>query len=153
MNTVTPHPRHPAEIVVALATGALLTVMLLSNSTVAAYSSPLYSSLVAHAVGTVTAVAALAVLRLPLRPRAGGVPFWAYLGGVSGAVTVMLTSLAANSSLALTGTLALGLAGQMVLALISDRFGILGMPKRMPARVELVSLAMISAGTLLIIFA
>ncbi|WP_051201499.1 DMT family transporter [Paracoccus aminophilus] len=148
----------PLELTAALATGALLTVMLLSNSAMARATSPLFSSLTAHAVGTLTAVLALIALRLarpastpqPGRRRA---PLWAYLGGVSGAITVVLTSAAANSALALTGTLALGLVGQLVLALIFDATGMMGLARRRPSKNELVALALIVAGTLLIIFA
>lgn len=144
-----------SEICAALATGGLLTFMLFSNSTMAAYTTPLFSSLTAHGVGTLAAGAALILIRVfwrmerPVeRPPA---PLWAYLGGVSGALTVILTSLTANSVLALTGTLALGLVGQVVLALLFDRFGVMGL-RRTPTRNDLMSLALIVAGTLLIIF-
>lgn len=159
---MTAHPIHPPpaprsiEIVAALATGGLLTLMLLCNAAIAAHTSPLFSSLSAHAVGTVAAILALAALRrgAPAAPaKMPRAPLWAYLGGVSGAITVMLTSSAANSELALTGTLALGLVGQIALALTFDRFGMMGLPRRLPGRNDLISLALIVAGTLLIIFA
>ncbi|MFH5774916.1 DMT family transporter [Paracoccus broussonetiae] len=150
----------PIEIVAALATGALLTFMLLSNSIMAAHTTPLFSSLTAHAVGSVVAGAALIGARLwrrgrgsaPPRPR-GNVPLWAYLGGISGALTVMLTSSTANSALALTGTLAIGLAGQVVLALIFDCLGAMGLERRLPRRQDLLALVAIIAGTMLIIHA
>ncbi|MFC3059881.1 DMT family transporter [Paenirhodobacter populi] len=145
----------PVEICAALATGGLLTFMLFSNSTMAAYTTPLFSSLVAHGVGTVAAAVALVLIGALWRPGASSkgvrAPLWAYLGGVSGALTVMLTSMTANSPLALTGTLALGLVGQVVLALVFDRFGVMGL-RRMPTRNDLMSLGLIVAGTLLIIF-
>lgn len=158
-----PQPRapRPVEILAALATGGLLTLMLLCNSAIAAHTSPLFSSLSAHGVGTIAAILALGLMRgrpkrrtpktpVMARPR---VPLWAYLGGVSGAITVMLTSAAANSDLALTGTLALGLVGQVALALLFDRFGMMGIARRLPSRNDLISLVLIIAGTLLIIFA
>ncbi len=46
------------------------------------------------------------------------------------ALTVMLTSTAVNSRLALSGTLALGLAGQAGDSLPADRFGWFGLPGR-----------------------
>ncbi|ARO14058.1 bacterial/archaeal transporter family-2 protein [Ketogulonicigenium robustum] len=147
----------PIEIAVALATGGLMTVMLLSNSMMAAHTTPLFSSLTAHGVGTLVLVAALALLRLVRKgqgaaPIVANAPLWVYLGGLSGALTVVVTSTAANSALALTGTLALGLAGQVVLALVFDRFGLLGMTKRLPTRNDMLALVLIIAGTLLIIF-
>ncbi|AEM40283.1 DMT family transporter [Ketogulonicigenium vulgare] len=145
------------EIGIALATGGLMTIMLLSNSLMAAHTTPLFSSLTAHGVGAVALVLAVLALRLAMPGKAqppliGRAPLWAYLGGLSGALTVVLTSYAANSSLALTGTLALGLAGQVILALIFDRFGLLGMARRKPTRNDLISLALVIGGTLLIIF-
>lgn len=144
------------EIVAALATGGLLTLMLLCNSAIAAHTSPLFSSLSAHAIGTVAAIIALVTIergRPTATPTAPRAPLWAYLGGMSGAITVMLTSAAANSQLALTGTLALGLVGQIALALLFDRFGMMGLPRRRPGRNDVISLALIVAGTFLIIFA
>lgn len=151
-------PPQAPEILAALATGGLMTFMLLTNSTLAAHTTPVFSSLAAHGVGTLAAVLALAVLRLRSGALAGHAghgraPLWAYLGGISGAVTVAVTSAAANSALALTGTLALGLAGQAVLALVCDRFGLLGLPRRPLHRADVLSLVLIGAGTLLVVFA
>ena len=155
---VTRNPAGPLVILAALGTGSLLTLMLLSNSTMAAHTSALYSSFAAHGVGSVVAAFALLALwrlrgtqrdRTVLRRHA---PLWAYLGGISGALTVVATSLAANSELALTGTLALGIAGQMALALIFDATGAMGIERRLPSGRQLLSLAAIVVGTLLIIF-
>ncbi|ADO42066.1 hypothetical protein EIO_0918 [Ketogulonicigenium vulgare Y25] len=46
------------EIGIALATGGLMTIMLLSNSLMAAHTTPLFSSLTAHGVGAVALVLA-----------------------------------------------------------------------------------------------
>ena len=86
------------------------------------------------------------------KPGLGRAPFWAYLGGLSGAVTVMLTSITVNSVLALSGTLALGLAGQVVYGLLADRFGLLGMTRRTPSAQDIGALVLILSGSLLIIF-
>lgn len=149
-------PRLP-DLLAALAVGGLMTFMLLANSTMAAATSPLFSSLAAHGVGAVAAGLVLGALRLRRgqgAPAPGeSVPRWAYLGGLSGAVTVMLTSYTANSELALTGTLALGLAGQVALALLCDRFGLLGLARRRLTRHDALSLGLICAGTVLVIHA
>lgn len=63
----------------------------------------------------------------------------------------MLTSWTVNSPLALTGTLALGLAGRVVLALIFDAVGAFGLKRRLPRRSDLLALAAIFSGTALII--
>ena len=74
------------------------------------------------------------------------------MGGLSGAVTVILTSMTVNSPLALSGTLALGLAGQVVFGLAADRWGFLGMPRRKADLRDYAALALIVAGSALIIF-
>ncbi|WP_353473929.1 DMT family transporter [Salipiger sp. H15] len=150
-------PPHPLEICAALCAGALLTLMLLSNGMMAAHTTPIFASLTAHGVGSVVAVVLLLALRLRTPAARPGermrAPLWAYLGGISGALTVVVSTVVVNSSLALTGTMALGLAGQVVLALLFDCFGALGMERRLPRRNDLMALAAIIAGTLLIIFA
>ncbi|MCT4370518.1 DMT family transporter [Yangia mangrovi] len=152
-----PRRPHPVEILAALCAGSLLTLMLLSNGMMAAHTTPIFASLTAHGVGTAVAVLLLLLFRLrtPPQPRmaASRAPLWAYLGGISGALTVVVSTVVVNSSLALTGTMALGLAGQVVLALVFDATGALGLERRLPRRNDLLALAAIVAGTLLIIFA
>jgi len=64
----------------------------------------------------------------------------------------MLTSAAMNSALALSGTIALGLAGQVIFSLLADMRGLFGLPKRMPNAKDIISLFMIIGGSLIIIF-
>lgn len=149
----------PFHLLLAFASGGLLTLMVDFNGLVALHAGPFYSSWVAHGTGTVAALIFLGVLRLAsrggketdtaTRPRA---PLWAYLGGVSGAVTVMLTSHTVNTALALSGTLALGLAGQVLFSLAADRWGLLDMPVRIPGLRDFAALALIFAGSMIIIF-
>lgn len=120
--------------------------MVLCNGTVAAHAGPFAASLAAHGTGT---VAAGAVLLLMSRGRlAGGTaPAWAYLGGLSGAVTVTLSSFTANGALALSGTLALGLLGQVAFGLAADAFGLFGLPQRRPTWRDAGVLSLILAGS------
>lgn len=143
----------PIDLLAAFGTGGLLTLMVLFNGEMAAFTTPFFSSLAAHGTGTVAAALALLVIGLKVAQRNGGrAPFWAYLGGISGAVTVMLTSITVNSVLALSGTLALGLAGQVVFGLLADRFGLFGLPRRVPTLRDIGALVLIIGGSLLIIF-
>ncbi len=135
----------------AFAAGGLLSLMVLFNGTLAAYGSLFFASWVPHLTGTVAALLFLAILR-PKRAEVTRPPLWVYLGGVSGAVTVMLTSATLNSALALSGTIALGLAGQMVFSLFADMRGLFGLPQRTPQPRDFVSLSLIIAGSLILIF-
>ncbi|WMT89858.1 DMT family transporter [Pelagibacterium sp. H642] len=146
----------PFHLLLAFGSGGLLTLMVDFNGLVGLHGGALYSSWVAHGTGTVAAIVFLALLRFAPQVDTGTgklrAPLWAYLGGVSGAVTVMLTSTTVNSPLALSGTLALGLAGQVVFSLAADRWGLFGLPKRIPRLKDFAALALIFAGSVIIIF-
>lgn len=147
---MTPSP-HPLHHFAALATGGLLSLMVLCNAEVTRHTDALLGSLAPHATGTVAA--ALLLVAWPRRaPTGARPPRWAYLGGLSGAVTVMLSSLAANTALALSGTLALGLVGQAAFGLAADRWGLLGMPRRRATLRGLLSLLLILGGSAILIF-
>ncbi|SFZ82940.1 transporter family-2 protein [Devosia enhydra] len=150
-----PNPLDPAHLLLAFLSGGLLTLMVDFNGLVGLHGGVLYSSWVAHGTGTVAAIIFLVALHV-LKPSASGTrrpaPLWAYLGGISGAVTVMLTSASVNTALALSGTLALGLAGQVAFSLASDRWGLFGLPRRILRPRNGLAILMIVGGSLLIIF-
>lgn len=148
--TDTPAPKF-IHYLGAFAAGGLITLMLLTNGTLAQFGTLLFSSWVPHLTGTVLAIVILLTLR-PKRVSPKRPPLWAYLGGVSGGLTVMATSAAMNSALALSGTIALGLAGQIVFSLFADARGLFGLPQRTPTTRDFAGLAMIGAGALILIY-
>lgn len=144
-----------ALILVALGTGCLPTVMLSLNSEIALHAGALIGSWVVHGTGTLAAIVLLVLLsRLPaasvVKP-AGRPPFWAFLGGCTGAFNVMLSATAVNAGLALSGTQAVALSGQVLFGLAADRWGLLGLPRRPVAVMDLSPAAMIIGGSLIII--
>lgn len=149
---------NPLHLLAAFASGGLLTLAIFVNGEAGRLGGPLFSSWLAHGVGTVVAVAVLALIwrresaaRRTAEAREGKAPIWAYLGGIFGAVTVILTSISVNSPLALAGTLALGLAGQVVLSLAADYWGLLGLPRRRLDLRDAGAVILIAAGSLIII--
>jgi len=80
------------DFIGAFATGGLLTLMVWFNGTLAATGSLLFASWVPHATGAILAIIVVLVLRPTKSQPTAKVPWWAYLGGVSGAITVMVTS-------------------------------------------------------------
>jgi transporter family-2 protein len=146
-------------VLAAFATGGLLTLMVHFNGELGRYGTPVFASWAAHGTGTVAAAIWLGLTWLMTRnapaPAGSGkpkAPLWAYLGGISGAITVILTSITVNSPLALSGTLALGLAGQVGFGLVADRWGLFGMPRRKSDLRDYAALALIVAGSAVIIF-
>lgn len=151
MTASSSEPAGPHHFAAAFGAGALLTLMVLFNGTLAIHGSLFFASWVPHLTGTIAALILLLVLR-PRRAALTRPPLWTYLGGVSGGVTVMLTSATLNTALALSGTIALGLAGQVLFSLFADSRGLFGLPKKMPSTRDYASLGLIMAGSLILIF-
>lgn len=139
----------------ALLAGGLLSLMVYLNGGLAAQGGALFSSWMAHGTGTIAALLVIPFWWKAIRPTdatGAPIPLWAYLGGLAGAVTVIMTSSAFNSPLALSGTVALGLAGQIVFSLAADRWGLFGLVRR-PLRLgDAIALALIVAGSALVIW-
>ncbi|MBN9332640.1 DMT family transporter [Devosia sp.] len=149
---------NPLHLLAAFASGGLLTLAIFVNGEAGRLGGAMFSSWLAHGVGTLVAIIFLAAVWRGQRAataaataKIGKAPLWAYIGGLCGAVTVMLTSISVNSPLALAGTLALGLAGQVVLSLAADFWGLLGLPKRKLDLRDAGAVILIAAGSLLII--
>ena len=138
----------------ALATGCMMTLLLYLNSELALHGGPMFASWTAHGTGMLAGLVLLLVWRQarpqasPTRERA---PVWAYMGGFTGAVNVMLGSSAVNLGLAITGTQAIGLSGQMLFSLAADKWGLLGLPRRRLGWRDLVPALLIVSGSLVII--
>lgn len=150
---------HSADRVIAVAAGTILAVMIHFNSMLATHSSALFASWFAHGVGAAVAllfVGASSLRRKPVLPRpatdAARAPLWAYLGGIPGAFTVVLATITVNSGLALSGTLALMLVGQVVFGMVSDRLGLFGVTRRRLGSADLLGVLAILSGSALLLF-
>ncbi|MBE7732322.1 DMT family transporter [Devosia faecipullorum] len=156
MTSFSPQRPKPLHLLAAFASGGLLTFIVFINAEAGHYGGALYSSWLAHGTGTVASIIVLAMLWRRDKPALAAIrnkaPLWAYLGGISGAATVMLTSTTVNTPLALAGTLALGLAGQVVFGLAADQWGLFGLAKRRLTLRDAAAVALIVSGSLLIIF-
>ncbi|WP_192456685.1 DMT family transporter [Musicola keenii] len=141
----------------AIGAGALLSAMIGLNSQLAVYSSPAAASWVAHGIGTIAAGVLLRGLCFFGQQSAVSsgqpAPWWAWLGGIPGAMTVLLAAITVNSPLALSGSLALMLLGQMLFGMATDVCGGFGMDKRRLTPRDGGALLCVLAGTLLLIMA
>lgn len=139
----------------ALLAGAMLSLMILLNSQLAANSSPVLASWIAHGIGATFAGFILLVCHLRrkrTRPTLKPVPKWAYLGGIPGAFTVILAAATVNSPLGLSGSVAFMLVGQTLFGMLSDVFGLMGSKRRKLSSQDLVVVCCILSGSMLIIF-
>jgi len=152
-----------SQAALALFAGAILAIMIKLNSSLAGLNSPIEASWIAHGLGAVTALILLqcmAVFRKhttkdPINTSAiiTRAPWYAYLGGLPGAFTVILAAITVNSPLGLAGTLALALLGQILFSLLVDRFALFGSIKRHIDWHDVKVLGLIIIGSLFIIFA
>ena len=104
--------------------------------------SPMLSAALSFAVGTVAlAVGVLATGALGGVRQAGSAPWWAWLGGLAGAMLVT-ASLIAAPRLGATTTFVAIISGQVLVAVILDRFGWLGLSARPLTTERLLALVM-----------
>lgn len=142
-----------------LSGGVLLALMVHYNSLLAQDTSPVLASWIAHGVGAVSSLVFILIhLRLSsIRKKETNLPrkdfpFWFYLGGVPGIFTVILAAIVVNSKLAMAGSIALMLVGQVVFGIFSDCFGWFGMPKKRIVLTDFLVTLCILFGSAMIIF-
>lgn len=143
----------------ALAGGVLLTLMTEFNGQLAHHTTAVFASWAAHGIGAVVALSLVAVtVRAtsharpePQLPEPERTPRWFYLGGIAGAFVVILSAISVNSELALSGTIALMLTGQVLFGIASDQWGLLRIPKRRVTPTTLGTAALVLAGSVLIV--
>ncbi|WP_375753571.1 DMT family transporter [Vibrio sp. HN007] len=139
----------------ALVGGGLLSLMIYLNSQLASHTSALNSSWIAHGVGAVTAWCLLSVIgrtNKQAEDKTEKVPKLFYLGGLPGAFTVILASTTVNSSIGLSGTLALAIVGQIMCSMLCEYFGLFRLKQRAFSLSDFMPVVLVAAGATLIIF-
>ncbi|MEV4506094.1 DMT family transporter [Streptomyces klenkii] len=154
-------PERLTDRMTGITAGALLALMLHCNSLLAQHTTPVFASWAAHGTGALVALTLVLLTtrrraptttdkRQPAQP-AKKAPRWAYLGGIPGALTIMLAAITVNQGLSLAGTIAMMLVGQIVFGLVSDRFGLFHSPKRHLTTTDGLAVLCTLAGSTLII--
>lgn len=136
-------------ILLALSIGLLLPIQVGINTELAQrISSPITTSLISFAVGTIGLMVCLFIVRDPWPDlkTLTTIPKWLWFGGLIGAFAVF-GSIIAGPKIGLLSLVAFVLAGQLLASLILDHYGWLGFPVR-----EL-SLGRISGSILLLVSA
>jgi bacterial/archaeal transporter family-2 protein len=100
--------------------------------------------------------AALVLILLVARGGIGGlsqigrVPWWALVGGLLGAVYVSV-ALVAVRTLGASGLTAVVIGGQLVISVVIDRFGLLGVARQAVGVQRIAGLVLLGAGVLLVV--
>lgn len=138
---------------IAVCSGVLLTLMIMSNSYLSSFTSPLQASLLTHGIGGMVALLIWLMVkgRLGKTQRNHRIPRWSYLGGIPGAFTVLLGAITVNSPLSLSGSIVLMLTGQIVTGLLIDHMGFLGLAKRKVTLKDATTVFLLLIGSTLII--
>jgi transporter family-2 protein len=103
-------------------------------------------------VGTVALVSIAYVLRggLGSLGHVGRVPWWALVGGLLGAVYVFV-ALEAVRTLGASGLTAVVITGQLVISVVIDRFGLLGIAKQHIGAPRIIGLLLLVLGVVLVV--
>lgn len=136
-----------------LAAGFGLTLQVGMNAQLRRILGNAYSAaLVSFTVGTLALIGLLLATRTdwPTRDGLAAVPLWAWFGGIFGAFYVAISTIVA-AEIGATSLLVLAMTGQLLMALVVDHFGWLGLPENPITWVRLSGVILLGAGVWLII--
>jgi len=140
--------------ILAIIGGGLLALMININSQLSLETSAMNASWIAHGLGSLLAFGLFYMTKETMdssSPIHGSVPKLYYLGGLPGAFTVILASITVNSAIGLSGTLALGLIGQLACSILCEALGLFGLEKKKFNLIDLVPITFVVFGSILII--
>src|ERR1700759_2019646 len=140
------------SIVLALVAGVSVVVQQALNANLRnAIGSAAWSGLMSYAVGLVCMVMLTLALRdpIPSASVAARIPWWAWSGGLFGAIFIALAILLIPQLGAAT-FIALLVAGQMLASITLDHYGWLGLEQRSVDLPRLIGAGLLVAGVVLI---
>lgn len=132
--------------------GATMPTQAATNNKMAAFvESPILSAFISFAVGTVALFAYIIVSGVPLGnlSAAKDAPAIAWIGGLLGAFFVT-AAVALMPKLGVAMTFSILIAGQMIVTLFIDHFGLLGVPIKEISIARVGGILLITAGVILI---
>jgi transporter family-2 protein len=122
------------------------------NSQLRTYAgSPLIAAFISFLVGTVLLFAMTLVLRLPWPSLSAlaQAPWWAWLGGLLGAILVFLAIVLAEQ-LGAAVMVALIITGQMIVSLLLDHYGLVGYTRNTLSPARIIGTVLLLSGVFLI---
>ncbi len=139
-------------LLIALIAGAMMPTQAATNNKMAAFvDSPILAAFVSFVVGTVALLAYILLTGIPLANLSGAkdAPAIAWAGGFLGAFFVA-AAVTLVPRLGVAMTFSLIIAGQMIVTLIIDHFGLLGVPVKEICFARIGGILLITAGVVLI---
>ena len=144
-----------ASVVLVLIAGAGIAAQIAINAHLRTVSgSALWAANITFAVSLLAGLAALAAAMAfstvaPPSPALWRAPLWVWMGGLGGAVYVLLAIILAGRLGALLLSAA-GIVGQLGASLLIDHYGWFGMPIQRATPARLIGVALLAAGVVLI---
>lgn len=136
----------------ALAAGMSVVVQQILNANLRSeLNSAVWSGFTSYLVGVLCMIAMAVVLREPI-PSVGvmaRIPWWAWSGGLFGAIFIGISILVAHQ-LGAVALIALLVSGQMAASIALDHFGWLGLAQRPLDLTRLIGVCLLIGGVVLI---
>jgi len=131
--------------------GGMIALQAPTNAILArAGGSPVLAALISFAVGTIALLAAwIASGNRPSPSTFSGLPPYAWIGGIYGAVYVAVAAFAAPR-IGLAALITIGIAGQIVMALFLDHVGALGLAREPINLGRIAGAFLVVAGVILV---
>ena len=139
-------------LLIALLAGAMMPTQAATNNKMAAFvDSPVLAAFVSFVVGTVALLAYVILSGIPLVNLTGvkDAPMIAWVGGLLGAFFVA-AAVTLVPRLGIAMTFSLIIAGQMIVTLVIDHFGLLGVPVKEVSVARIGGILLITGGVILI---
>ena len=138
-------------ILLVFIAGAMVALQAPTNSMLAkAGGSPVLAALISFAVGTTALFLTwLASGNRPGTSAFAGLPWYAWIGGLYGAVFVAVAAYAAPR-IGLATLITVGIAGQVAMALWMDHVGALGLPREPVNFGRILGALLVLAGVILV---
>ena len=139
-------------LLVALAGGVGLPVQAAINNQLKRYiGSAAWTSMASIAVSAISIIIFLAIARpaLPTAAALGQAPRWAWLGGLFGAFFVAV-GVIVTPRLGTAATFSTVVAGQVLVSLILDQWGLIGLPVHQLSPGRLAGAALLVIGVLMV---
>lgn len=145
------NPNMLLPILLVLFAGGMIALQAPTNVMLAkAGGSPVLAALISFAVGTATLFAVwLGSGNRPAPAAFGALPWYAWIGGVYGAIYVGVAAFAAPR-IGLASLITIGIAGQVAVALWLDHVGALGLPREPISLMRAGGALLVVAGVVLV---
>ena len=108
---------------------------------------PFWATVISLLISGVAIALVMLVVKVP-RPNLGalmGGPWWIWLGGLAGVFYITVALMVVPRLGALNFIMAVGV-GQLIISLIIDYFGLLGLPRHTPSMQKIIGVSVVLAG-------